>query len=328
MIRNGRAKKATNHNFQDSTSRLLKRRAIKIGFLPVLLILTASLISGQSLRFKDDLGKPLTLKNCPRRIISLAPNVTEILLHLGLEAEIVGLTRFCDFPEKNRKIEIIGGLIDLNLEKIRALRPDLIIGFRGNPKNLIEKMQRDGLPVFVFESGRSFEDLFRLIRRIGELTCRPAQAKELVVRLNWQLESVERKLASIKEEKKAFLTLYGQGSGLWTCGADSFLSHVLERARLKNVASSVRGNFLVYSREKLIEDKPEIILIVCQNQQSFDQARDWFLRQSAFQRIPAVREGRFYFLDENLFSRFAPRLIEAYARLTAEIYPEIFQEKP
>lgn len=283
-------------------------------------------LNAQAIILTDDLGYKLELSHCPQRIISLAPNLTEILFALGLNQEIIGVTRFCDYPEEARRKEVIGGLVDPNLEKIQALHPDLVLGFRGNPKRVLKKFYDHRLPIFVFETGKTFEDLFLLINRIGQLTCRQAQAGQLISGMKKSLEAIDRQLAAVKPEKKVFLTLYGQGAGLWTCGRDSYLSYLLLRAKVKNIASSVRGNWLVYNREKLVQDNPEMILILCQNQESFQKARDWFLSQPALQKVRAIRNQNFIFLDENLFSRFGPRLIAAYEQLIRAIHPEIFLE--
>lgn len=287
--------------------------------LIIILFLSFSL-TAQNLEVQDDLGHKLTLKDCPQRIISLAPNLTEILFSLDLSQEIIGLTRFCDYPEEAGPKEVVGGLVDLSLEKIHSLKPDLILGFRGNPKKFIERLYRDQLPVYVFDSGRTFEDLFSLISKVGQLTCRTKQASLLITELKYQIAEVDKKLPSGKKQEKVFLTLYGQGSGLWTCGRQSYLNYLLERARLKNLASRLNGNWLVYNPEKLIEDNPDLILILCKNQEDFEKAREQFFNRSAFQELKAVQKGRIYFLDEDQFSRFSPGLIEAYRQLVQTIY--------
>jgi iron complex transport system substrate-binding protein len=286
-----------------------------------------SAIDAQTRNLTDDLGHTLQLSGCPERIISLAPNLTEILFALDLDEEIIGVTRFCDFPLRAQTKEIIGGLVDPSLEKIKMLRPDLILGFRGNPKRMVEKLHDQKLPVFVFESGKDFNDLFQLIRRIGQLTCREVQAERLYLEMNSRLQNVDSVLSEIKTQKKIFITLYGQGAGLWTCGRDSYLNNLLLRARVKNIASSVRGNWFVYNREKLVEDNPEMIFILCQNHDAFEKAKSWFLSQTPFQKIRAVVARNFVFLDENLFSRFGPRLVEAYEKLVRTAHPELFLDR-
>lgn len=286
------------------------------------LLLTAGLVA-QTLEFRDDLGHKIHLASCPQRIVSLAPNLTEILFALGLNQEIIGVTRFCDYPEEARTREVVGGLVDLNLEKIRSLKPDLVLGFRGNPRRVIDRLYHQQIPVCVFDTGRTFDDLFALISRVGHLTCRPKQASGLIDGLKQQIISIEQNLPSAARSKKVFLTIYGQGSGLWTCGRDSYLNYLLQRAQAENIAAGQKGNWLVYNREKLIRDDPELILILCRSREDFDRAEAWFSAQAALQKISAVRNSRFYYLNEDLFSRFSPRLVEAYQQLVITLYPDL-----
>lgn len=133
---------------------------------PAALALAASaFIAGQSRTIKDDLGREWTIGPPPRRIVSLAPNVTEILFALGLEERIVGVTRYCDYPAGALNKDKVGGLVDPGLEKISALKPDLILAFRGNPVRALGKMRSLGLPVFSLEPGTSLESLSRRSER-------------------------------------------------------------------------------------------------------------------------------------------------------------------
>ncbi|MCX6573089.1 MAG: helical backbone metal receptor, partial [Candidatus Aminicenantes bacterium] len=112
----------------------------------------------------DDLGHPFPLPaETPRKIVSMAPNITEILFALGLGGRVAGVTRFCDWPEEAKAIPRIGGLVDPNVEVIRSLDPDLVIAFRGNPLRLVERLRKLDLPVFVLDIGRRLDDLFPLI---------------------------------------------------------------------------------------------------------------------------------------------------------------------
>jgi len=292
-----------------------------------LLISTAKNSKAQMIKVVDDWGHQLELSHCPKRIISLAPNITEILFALGLNQQIVGVTKFCDYPAEAQTKEIIGGLIDPNLEKIKFLQPDLVLGFRGNPKTLLKKFYEWNLPLAVFDAGKTFEDLFRLIEKIGQITCHQQQASKLILDLNKRIKTIDYLLPKGNSPKKAFLVLSGQGTGLWTCGGDSYLNYLLTKTGLKNVASNLRGNWVTYSREKLIEDNPEIILIIGSNLEAEEKLKDGFFSQSPLKKIEAVKNKNFVFLDENLFSRFGPRLVQAYEQLARSIYPGLFLEE-
>jgi len=277
----------------------------------------------QTALLTDDLGFKLELKSCPQRIVSLAPNLTEILFALGLNDQVVGVTRFCDYPAEARAKTIVGGLVDPNLEIIQSLHPDLVLGFRGNPQSLLERLRRLSLPLFVFEQGQTFDDLFRLITRIGQLTCRTRAAEELVNKMRQELSATEMAVSREATGKKVFLTIYGQGNGLWTCGRDSYMSHLLEKAGARSITAEVPGNWLAITQEQIIAGNPEIILILCQDEKVFEKARKSITELKALRKIKAIKLNHLFFLEENVFSRFGPRLIRAYQQLVHVLYSEI-----
>lgn len=290
-------------------------------------ILCPSPVFSQTIAATDDLGFKLELKTCPQRIVSLAPNLTEILFALGLNNQLVGVTRFCDYPPEARTKTTVGGLVDPSLEIIQALKPDLVLAFRGNPRNLIERLRSLSLPVFAFEQGHSFEELFLLIERIGKLTCREKAAEELVKKMKQDISATEMVVARRASGRKVFLTIHGQGNGLWTCGRESFLNYLLEKAGVKNIASDAPGNWLAITQEEIIAGNPDIILILARDEEAFRRARQSILSRPAFRNIEAVRQGKIFFLEENIFSRFGPRLVEAYRLLVHVLHPELFEPR-
>jgi len=138
---------------------------------------------------------------------------------------------------------------------------------------------------------------------------------------------IETSLPASQGSSKVFLTLYGQGQGLWTCGHNSYLNYLLERAGLQNVASGLEGNWFAYNPEKLIADNPELILILAGNKEAFQQATNWLESVPPLKDINAIKNRNFVFLDENLFSRFGPRLIDAFNWLVKAVYFPAEQEE-
>ena len=154
---------------------------------------------------KDDLGTTHTLGAPPERIISLAPNVTEILFALGLDEKIIGVTRYCNYPEKAQTKNRIGGMIDPDLEKIIHLRPDLIIAFRGNPLSVVHRLRDLKMPVFVLDEGTTLESIFDLIHKIGLITGKEIAAENLISPLRKNLRWTETRLINAAERPKVFV---------------------------------------------------------------------------------------------------------------------------
>jgi iron complex transport system substrate-binding protein len=274
----------------------------------------------------DDLNFPFPLTVPPQRIVSLAPNITETLFALKLGDRVVGVTRFCDFPPEARQKEKIGGLVDPSLEKIQALRPDLVIAFRGNPIGIVNKLRNLHFPVFVFDAGKSLDGLFSMVEKMGQLTFQEKTAAELLQTLRKRYQAVELALRNAAHEPTVFLSLHGQG--LWTCGANSYLNDLLIKARGVNIAGRIARRWLNLTREELIHENPEAIIILARDQAAFRVGREGFLNDPLLKTVAAIRTNNIQFLDENKASRFGPRLIDALAEAARLLHPEIFKDRP
>jgi iron complex transport system substrate-binding protein len=275
----------------------------------------------------DDLGHSFRLPaSTPRRIVSMAPNITEILFALGLGGHIAGVTRFCDWPKAARALPRIGGLVDPNVEIIRSLDPDLVVAFRGNPLRLVERIRKLGLPVFVLDIGRTLDDLAPLIERLGRITRTEGPAAALAAGLRHRLEKVSGALRDVRDRPKALVLLYGQG--LWTCGGESYVNDLVERAGGVNVAAAMPKKWALYKSEAIIRDDPDVIFILARSAADFETGRDRLARMPGLAGVKAVRTGRIFELDENAASRFGPRLVDVLDRMAALVHPERFGGRP
>jgi iron complex transport system substrate-binding protein len=269
----------------------------------------------------DDLGRPFPLPAAtPRRIVSMAPNVTEILFALGLGDRIAGATRFCDWPEAAKALPRIGGLVDPNIEIVRSLDPDLVVAFRGNPLRLVERIRKLALPVFVLDIGRTLEDLPPLVERIGRVTRTEDRAAGLAGGLRRRLEAVAAALRGVAERPKVFVLLYGQG--LWTCGGESYVDDLVTRAGGRNVAAALPKKWALYKREAIVRDDPDVVFILARSASDFEAGRAALVRMPGLASVKAVRTGRVFEIDENAASRFGPRLVDVLARMAALLHPE------
>lgn len=288
-----------------------------------LLFFSGSIFAEQVKTIKDALGFSFTVASPPRRIVSLAPNITEILFALGLDPEIVGVTRFCDHPPQALEKEKIGGMIDPNLEKIRALNPDLIIGFRGNPLRILKRLKSLELPLFILEMDNNLESVFLLISKIGFVTQKEKEAEILIQSMKKKYDKIQEALRDVKKKPKVFFSLHGMG--LWTCGKDSFLDDLVRKAKGINIAGNIQRKWLVLNREQLIHEDPEIIIIVSKSEEKFDKAKEWIKTENLFGQLSAVISDSIYYLDENIVTRPGPRFIDALAELARILHPRHFE---
>jgi iron complex transport system substrate-binding protein len=279
--------------------------------------------SGAAQDILDDLGRPFPRPaRPPERIVSMAPNITEILFALGLGRRVAGVTRFCDHPPEARRLPRIGGLVDPNVEIVRSLDPDLVIAFRGNPLRLVDRIRKLGLPVFVLDIGRGLEDLPALVVKIGRITGTEARAEALAADLLGRLGAVDAALRGIASRPKVFVLLYGQG--LWTSGGESYVDDLITRAGGTNVAAALPKKWALYKRERIIRDDPDVVLILARSSTDFAAGRDWLAGMPGIEAVSAVRAGRVYEIDENAASRYGPRLVDVLDRMAALLHPDRF----
>lgn len=271
---------------------------------------------------RDDLGNVFLSPGSHKRIVSLAPNITEILFTLGAGERVVGVTRYCDFPPEAAGKPKVGGFLDPNLEAIRSLDPDLVVAFRGNPLEALDRLRSLGLPVFVLDIGGDLEAVPRTVDKLGRLLARRLEAGALVAGIREVLGRVEKGLEGVSSRPRVFLKL--QGEGLWTCGRESYLTDMIARAGGSSVSAGVPKNWLEYGAERLLADDPDLIVVLARSDDDYARTRKWFRSQPALRNLKAVREDRFGRLDENAASRFGPRLFEALADLARLLHPGRF----
>ena len=292
--------------------------------LCLLFLLNLTNPGGQNKNIKDDLGYWHVLGSPPQRIISLAPNVTEILFALGLEKKIIGVTRYCNYPKKAQTKTRIGGMVDPNLEKIIDLRPDLIIAFRGNPLRLVRRLKDLDLPVFVLEEGATLQSVFVLIHKIGQITRKEKAAEDLVARLSDHFKRIETSLKDVENRPKVFINLYGKS--LWTCGNKSFMNDLVLKAKGVNAAGDIPRAWFSYNREELIHQDPEYIVVISKSSADFLKVRTWFTKEAHLESIQAVQKGNIYFLNEDLITRPGPRLFQAFDQLARILHPSFLMD--
>jgi|GEM_PF-166550 len=274
---------------------------------------------------RDDLGRPFPLPAAaPARIVSMAPNITEILFALGLGDRIVGVTRFCDYPPGAEAVPKVGGLVDPNVEIILSLKPGLVLAFRGNPLRVIDRLGELHVPVFVFDIGGGLDDMCGLVTRIGSVTRREREAQALAAALRSRLDALEARLAGVAARPRVFVILHSQG--LWTSGGEGYISDLVARAGAVNIAAGIGRKWVLYSRERIVRDDPDAVFVLARSRREFEAAREWMAGEARLGGVKAVRTGRVFLLDQDAASRFGPRLVDVLETMARDLHPERFGE--
>lgn len=204
----------------------------------------------------DALGRPVRLDAPPQRIVSLVPSQTELLADLGLDAEVVGLTRFCVHPDgwKDRKT-IVGGTKTVNVPRLVGLRPDLVIANREeNPRGEVEALADHGVPVYVTDVA-DVDGALDMIRTVGDLVDRAAEAATLA-------DGIAAAFATLDAPTEPLpRALYLIWRDPWMAvGGDTFVSDVMARAGLAN-ATADHDRYPALSADAIRALDPDVVLL-------------------------------------------------------------------
>ena len=270
--------------------------------------------------YTDDFGREIQINKSPERIVSLAPHITEILFAIGLKDEVAGVTLFSDYPEGAKKKTIVGSYVNLNLEKIISLAPDLVISTAdGNPKADIERLSSMGIPVFIISPARDIKGIMKAIPTIGRITSKYDASMQVVRAMERRLKNVRARLKG-SEPRSVFYQL--SVNPLMTAGKDTFVNSLIEMAGGKNIAGKLKTRYPRFSMEKVLAASPEVIIIssMADKKVSEGTMQGW----ERWKDIPAVRNGKIYFIDPDLINRPGPRIVEGLEKLAVMIHPERF----
>jgi iron complex transport system substrate-binding protein len=250
----------------------------------------------------------------PRRIVSLAPAITEILYSIGAGNRVVGVTNYCNYPKEASELPKIGDFAVVDFEKIVALEPDLVIATKdGNPRETVEKIQSLKIPTLVIDSG-SFHEALEAITAIGKAAGRLETARSLSANLKERWNAIGEKHK--KDVHPTVLLLVGVNP-LVASGRGSLGDDLIRQAGGANIFADSEKSYVQTDYEAIISLEPEVILQSAMGSETNEQAQ---ARWSEWSSIPAVRNGRVYVLDPDLINRPGPRSIEALLLIEKAIH--------
>ncbi|NMB47156.1 MAG: ABC transporter substrate-binding protein [Firmicutes bacterium] len=265
----------------------------------------------------DGLGREISIRKPPQRIVSLTPSVTENLFALGLDEQIVGVSNYSDYPAAAQSKPVVGDAFQLNYEAILLLEPDLIIGDAQLVKNYMVKLEELGLPVLAINPA-NLQEVMDSMLLLGQATGAISAATRVTAEMQEQVHYVQTAIQDLPQKARPLVFVEVWDEPLMTCGPGSFMQELIELAGGHNLAADAGGAWIEYSSELVVERDPDVILLT-------RPYRDELMARSAWQGISAVKEGRVVEVDSDPFVRTTPRLADALVDLAAILHPEKFQ---
>jgi iron complex transport system substrate-binding protein len=251
----------------------------------------------------DDAGRMLTLASPARRIVSLAPNVTELLYAAGAGNFVVGAVAYSDYPEAAKSIPRVGSGAGLDIEAIVALHPDLVIAWQsGNPSWQVERLTALGMPVFQTDP-RHLNDVADLLERLGKLAGTEALAGKTA-------EDFRRQLARLRARYsgRPVVPVFYQilDSSLLTVSHRHLINDVIQLCGGRNVYADVPGLTPRVDVESVVQRNPEVILA-----SGYEPLwPEWRDRWRTWPMIIAVAQDNLFLIPPDLIHRQSPRILE------------------
>ncbi|MGE5841787.1 MAG: cobalamin-binding protein [Deltaproteobacteria bacterium] len=270
--------------------------------------------------FKDALGREVSVPSPPKRLIGLAPNLTEILYALGLGDRIVGVTNHCNYPPEASLKPKVGSYVHLNVEQIISLSPDLVIGtMDGNERHVLDLLEQAHLKVF-FVNPRDVRQAIETIRTLGLVCGVPERARQISDMLTLRLSRV---LEATKEREKPLVFLQINIQPLMSVNKNTVHHDLVRLAGGHNMTADEPVNYPRISLEEVIRRKPEVILISSMERGGrFENARAEWMQWTS---IPAVKKGRVHLIDSDLIDRPSPRVVDGLEIMAKLLHPEAFR---
>lgn len=264
------------------------------------------------MRVRDDLGRTVQLASPARRIVSLAPHITEMLFTAGAGGQVVGAVQYSNFPAAARKIPRVGNYELLDIERIIALKPDLVVAWQsGNIRGQVRRIEALGIPVYYSEP-RRLKDIASTILKLGVLTGHKQSARRRSMDF---LHGLQVLRASYGKRRKVSVFYQIWHRPLMTIGGRHFISKVIELCGGRNVFANERALAPRIGIESVIARRPQTIIA----SGMAEKRPQWLAYWKTWPQIPATKNGHLYFIPPDLMQRPTSRLLTGAAIMCRQI---------
>lgn len=251
------------------------------------------------MKFIDQMQREITMDHTPKRIISIVPSQTELLADLGLENEVIGITKFCIYPmDWFRTKERVGGTKTISIEKIKSLKPDLVIGNKEeNDKKQVEALMQTE-KVWMSDI-KTLGDACDMIRRVGELAQKEERAEELAHQIEQRFSLFRKKIENFPKRRVVYFIWK---SPFMVAGGETFIDHMLGICGLDNIFAK-KGRYPEITLEELAQQNPEVIFL---------SSEPYPFREKHLAELQqAFPKAKVRLVDGELFSWYGTRLLKS-----------------
>lgn len=272
---------------------------------------------------RDELGRTVQVPNAARRVVSLAPNLTEIVFSLGEGENLAGDTDFCDYPSEATRKPHVGGTVNPSLERVASLMPDLILATKSiNRRETVDALDRIGLPVYVTEDPHSVDDMIASVEHVGNALGADKSAAGVAGDLRARLAELDRRLAG-STPRRVFFVVWTDP--LISVGRDTFIADALRRAGGRSVIDTA-VEWPRISVEEVVRLQPEVLVFATSHARDAERDIETLRTRPGLKDLEALQRGRIVVVSDAI-NRPAPRMIDAIEQLARALHPEAFTSR-
>ena len=271
-----------------------------------------------SINVKDDTGQFIELAKPAKRVISLSPGMTELLFAAGGGAYVKGVVSYSDFPEVAKKIQQVGSYNSVDIEKILALNPDLVVAWEsGNPALQISKLKKLGLTVYISEP-RNFDDIPSTLERLGTLVDTATIATNAANEFRQKLGNLKQRYAKNKTiAKSVYIQIWNQP--LMTINGEHLISRIVEFCNGQNIFHDVGQLTLSLDVETILAKNPDAIIVTREG----ELGNEWLSRWRQWEFLNSVKNRALYTANPDHLVRHTPRILQGITQVCGFLQPQI-----
>ena len=303
-----------------------------LGFLLVLLVALA-LAAGGCQRVSepeapanqivtDSMGREVELPKQIAKIVSVAPTATEIVFAVGAGDRVVGVDEYSNYPPEAQNLPKVGGYLDVNVEAIVALQPDVVLVSTIH-RQTVEQLESLGIKCVVVEP-RNIEDVYTSIAVVGRMAGQSAQAQAVVDQMKETIAAVAAKIDDIPAHERPLVFYEVWDDPLMSAGPETYTHEIIVLAGGRNLTADADTDYPIIGYEVVVARDPHVVIYPTFHG-SVALSAAVLSGRPGWADLTAVREGRIAGIDADIMARGGPRLADAVAEMARLIHPELFK---
>lgn len=268
------------------------------------------------LKITDFMGRQVTIKKEPKRIVSLSPSTTELIYAIGADKDVVGVTNYDNYPPEVKSVAKVGGYEGPNIEAILAQKPDIVFASNLSGKDQMETLQKSGIPVVVLEA-QNINQIYDSIKILGEIIGNVEKGNEIINKMKDKIKEINDKVKNLPKVNVFYVV---DTNGNWTAGKGTFIDELITLAGGNNVASDANG-WAQYSMEKLMQKNPDVI-ITSQHATNANNIKN----MPGYKDTKAAKDGKIFIIsNDDIITKPSNRIVLGLEEIAKDLHPEAFK---